>query len=393
MLKAHTQTAGLAEPRVGTRPASYDKRVALVLQGGGALGSYQAGVYQSITESDYEPDWIAGVSIGSINAAIIAGNAQTRRIDALREFWETVTASWPVGPWIGCGVLNEMHRHASGWSALMFGQPGFFRPRSPLAWLGGSSLVSVYDTGALKKTLERLVDFDRINRREMRLSMGAVNVRTGNHVYFDNTERVIGPAHVMASGALPPGFPPVEIDGEWYWDGGLVSNTPLQYVLEDYPRRSRLTFQVDLFPSRGPVPSTFEQVSERAKEIRYSSRTRMGTNTFRAMHDIRYNLTALLEQIPASLRQDPSVEFLRTVACVTTMDVVQLIYRPDEKEGASKDYQFSRPIMEARWAQGIADSRSALLVAPWLEAAPPTVGARVFDVAWDLRTARSERLD
>jgi NTE family protein len=258
----------MAEPKVPTRPASYDKKVALVLQGGGALGSYQAGVYEALSTSPYLPDWVAGISIGAINAAIIAGNPPEKRVARLKAFWEGITAPsspWPISP----GTMAGDHRRASSLRALMFGQPGFFSPRPPLHWLPGAASTSYYDTRMLKDTLERLVDFDRINAREIHFSVGAVNVRTGNFAYFDNTEMTIRPEHVMASGALPPGFPPVEIDGECYWDGGLVSNTPLQYVVEHIPRRSRLTFQVDLFHASGRQPTDLEEVSEREKDIRH----------------------------------------------------------------------------------------------------------------------------
>jgi NTE family protein len=372
--------------------ASFDKPVVLVLQGGGALGSYQAGVYQALCETEYKPDWVSGISIGAINAAIIAGNPPAKRVVALREFWEMVTAPSFYWPSLEGGAYDGLHRQASAVSAVLFGQPGFFRPHNPFAWLTGKGPVGLYDTGALKTTLERLVDFDRLNSGEMRLSIGAVNVRTGNLTYFDNMERTIGAQHVMASGALPPAFPRVEIDGEWYWDGGLVSNTPLQYALEYYPRRSRLAFQVDLFPARGLVPDTLEGVSEREKEIRYSSRTRMGTDSFSSMHNIRHNLSVLLEKLPENLRHEPSVEFLQTIACMTTMDIVQLIYRPDEVQGASKDYEFSRRTMEARWARGLADARLSLRAAPWLKPAPPAVGVRLFDVARDFQAASPERL-
>ena len=234
--------------KVPARPASYDKKVALILQGGGALGSYQAGVYEALSTSQYLPDWVAGISIGAINAAIIAGNAPAKRLERLQAFWGGITA--PSSPWpvLSSAIAGE-NRGVSSLNALMFGQPGFFAPRPAMHWLLGTP-TSYYDTSALKDTLERLVDFDRINAREIRFSVGTVNVRTGNFTYFDNAQTTIRPEHVMASGALPPGFPAVEIDGECYWDGGLVSNTPLQYVLECIPRLSRLTFQVDLFHPR-----------------------------------------------------------------------------------------------------------------------------------------------
>lgn len=375
-----------AGSRPPQRPASYDKKVALVLQGGGALGSYQAGVYEAIAQSEYPPDWVAGISIGAINAAIIAGNAPHRRVARLREFWESVTCTNML-----CAAFSIGHTEAEqrfgAWRALMLGQPGFFAPHLPFHWMSHRPPTSYYDTGPLRATLERLVDFDRINAREMRFSVGAVNVRTGNFAYFDNAETTIRPEHVMASGALPPGFPAVEIDGEQYWDGGLVSNTPLQHVVEYYPRRSRLTFQVDLFPASGPMPSDLAQVIEREKDIRYSSRTRAATDRLQTLHDMRHNINTLWDALPDELRGLPAAQCLAEWACVTTMDIVQLIYRPDEPQGGCKDYEFSRATMKARWARGLADARATLAVSPWLAPMPPEVGARTFDVLQRVRSA------
>jgi NTE family protein len=377
------------EKRVPPRPASYDKKVGLVLQGGGALGSYQAGVYEALATSEYLPDWVAGISIGAVNAAIIAGNPPEKRVERLREFWEGITAPsafWPALP----TSFPSDYRRTSSLNALMFGQPGFFSPHPPLHWLLGGSVTSYYDTSALKETLERLVDFDRINSREMRFSVGAVNVLTGNFLYFDNAKMTIRPEHVMASGALPPGFPAVEIDGEYYWDGGLVSNTPLRYVLEELPRRSRLTFQVDLFHARGPLPTNLEEVSEREKDIRYSSRTRAITDLFRFMHDLRHNINELLEMLPPDLRNTREANFLYDFGCVTTMDIVELIYRPTDPQGLSKDYEFSRATMRARWAQGLSDAQTTLAASPWLAPMPHELGARTFDVMRDvLRASKS----
>src|SRR5882757_4512984 len=276
------------------RPESYTKKVALVLQGGGALGSYQAGVYEALASSDYMPDWVAGISIGAINAALIAGNSPKLRVERLREFWRTVTTSaiWPVrisDLVNGAGLPFDLGKQMSAMHARLF----------------GNAPTSYYDTSSLKTTLERLVDFDRINSREMRFSVGAVNVRTGNFAYFDNAEIEIRTEHVLASGALPPGFSSVEIDGEHYWDGGMVSNTPLQYVIEYYPRRSHLVFQVDLFPARGALPGNLNEVTERDKDIRYSSRTRAGTDALRQMHDLRHSINMLWERLPDDLRAGP----------------------------------------------------------------------------------------
>ncbi|MDA8052047.1 MAG: patatin-like phospholipase family protein [Rhodospirillales bacterium] len=362
------------------RPVSYDKQVALVLQGGGALGSYQAGAYEALAQSEYVPDWVAGVSIGGINAAIIAGNPPPERVGRLRDFWETVTASSSEWPMIPGAFFDEMHRRAAALSALLLGQPGFFKPWDPLEWFSGDMPASYYDTSALRRTLERLIDFDRINARETRLSISAVNVETCELVHFDNVEMTIRPEHVLASTALPPGFPAVEIDGARYWDGGLVSNTPLQYVLSYYPRRSRLTFQIDLFPSSGTSPRTIEDVWERAKDIRYSSRTRAGTDHLRAMHDIRHNLNLLFESLPDSLKTSPAAAFLSEIACVTTMDIAQVIYRPENMQGPAKDYEFSRLSMQRRWPQGMADAQALLDLSPWLEPSPATTGVRVFEM-------------
>ena len=376
----------LAQP---ARPASYDKKVALVLQGGGALGSYQAGVYEALAGSEYLPDWVAGISIGAINAAIIAGNAPENCVARLRGFWDRITAptAWRTSG--SAGTADAWQRKASGLAALMFGQPGFFAPRLPQDWFSLKKPTSFYNTGALKTTMEALVDFDRINDpKEMRLSVGAVNVRTGRFAYFDSEKIAIRPEHVMASGALPPGFPPVEIDGEHYWDGGLVSNTPLQYVLDYYPRRSRLCFQVDVFQAYGQMPGALEEVGEREKDIRYSSRTRVGTQNFHERHEVRHAINELFEMLPDDLKTTEQGKRLSEFACVTRMDIAQLIYRPLEPQGASKDYEFDHDLMNERWEHGLANARATLHAAPWLASTPREVGVRVFDVMHEILTKK-----
>ena len=373
------------------RPASYDKKVGLVLQGGGALGSYQAGVYEALASSEYLPDWVAGISIGAINAAIIAGNAPEHRVQRLRSFWEEITAPTKLWPSAPDGPLAAWQHGASALAALMFGQPGFFTPRPPQDWLSLDEWVSYYKTAALKGTLERLVDFDRINdARDMRLSVGAVNVLTGHFAYFDSEKITIRPEHVMASGALPPGFPPIEIDGEQYWDGGLFSNTPLQYVVDYSPRRSRLIFQVDVFPAHGRLPTNLDEVNERDKDIRYSSRTRLTTDTLREKHDVRHAINELHKLLPPDLAKTEQAKRLYEYGCVTEMDIVQLIYRPMEPLGAFKDFEFSRSTMAARWKQGLSDVLIALQASPWLAPMPNELGVRVFDVMHDILTGRSE---
>jgi len=361
------------------RPADYDKTIALVLQGGGALGSYQAGVYAALAESDYLPDWVAGISIGAINAALITGNPPERRVERLRQFWERITTPGLAG----LAAFDPARRQAAALQALLCGQTGFFTPRSPLDFALPPQKLSYYDTSALRGTLEELVDFDRINAKEMAFSVAAVQVRSGNFAWFDNRHMKIRPEHVMASGALPPGFPPVEIDGEAYWDGGLVSNTPLEYVLDYSPRRSRLTFQVDLFPASGALPETLDDVAEREKDIRFSSRTRTGTTSARQTHDLRHAVNALWDLLPPELRRTAEARTLYEFGCVTTMDIVQLIYRPAERLGSTKDFEFSRPTMARRWDAGHADATATLAQSPWLVAMPADVGVRTFDVLRD----------
>jgi NTE family protein len=360
--------------------SEYDKQIALVLQGGGALGAYQAGVYEPMAERGYQPDWVAGISIGAINSAIIARNEPENRVARLREFWDQVSS--PSASWLDLphDAWRDMMRRLSAMSALMFGQPGFFRPNLLRCWATGQLPTSYYDTSDLKDTLDRLVDFDRTNARGTRFSVGAVNVRTGNFAYFDNARQTIRPEHVMASGALPPGFPAIEIDGEFYWDGGLVSNTPLRYILETLPRHSTLAFQVDVFAAQGELPWCLDAVSEREKDIRYSSRTRMGVETFRYAHTLRRNIAKLLAKLPDALKNEPEVEFLNRAACQTTMDIVELIYCPMVTQGPSKDYEFLHATMLRRWNQGLSDARASIASAPWLEPAPPEVAVRTFDV-------------
>jgi NTE family protein len=345
--------------------------IALLLQGGGALGAYQAGVYQALSEARLQPDWVAGISIGAINAALIAGNPPETRLECLREFWECITPTTPLDAiaklesmsWMrgefGRGYFNQL----SAATALMVGAPSFFEPRMPMAWLhpqGSLEATSFYNTARLKSTLERLIDFDRINSGEMRFSVGAVNVTSGNFVYFDNTTHVIRAEHVMASGALPPGFPAIEIDSEFYWDGGLVSNTPLQWVLESEPQQDTLAFQVDVWSARGAFPRNLAEVMGRQKEIQYSSRTRSNSDRFRYTQRLRNTLGSLLEKLPEELQRLPELELLRPVASTRAYNIVQLIYRAKGYESHSKDYEFSRLSMEEHWRAGYHDTARML---------------------------------
>jgi NTE family protein len=355
---------------------------ALVLQGGGALGAYQAGVYEAMTEGDSEIDWVAGVSIGAINAALIAGNAPDKRVARLNEFWHEVSSAPAQNVPVLWGDRAWMNQWSAASGALL-GIPGFFKPRlGPSLVLGGAApVLSYYDTAPLKATLERLVDFDRINAREMRLSVGAVNVRSGNSIYFDNTTQKIGVEHIMASGALPPGFAPVHIDGQDYWDGGILSNTPLQYVLDSFPRTRRLVvLQVDLFSARGPMPRTLSEVNERQKDITYSSRTRMTTDALASNINLQQALSDLLTRLPARLRTDPAVTALNAHMTHQPVDIVHLIYRDKPYELDSKDYEFSRAMVEEHWMAGMRDMRNTIAHPEWLQSATEN-GVTTFDLA------------
>jgi NTE family protein len=294
------------------------ERIALILQGGGALGSYQAGVYQALAEANLHPDWVAGISIGAINSALIAGNSPRKRVERLREFWEAVSTP-PFGitdlTWfeVRDELTPSLVNQARSLGILLGGAPNFFRPRVPPPFLqpnGTLEAVSYYDVAPLKATLERLVDFDLVNACATRFSVGAVNVRTGNFVYFDSTTHQICPEHVIASASLPPGFPPTEIEGEYYWDGGLVSNTPLQWVLDSRPGKDTLAFQVDLWSARGEFPRNLLEAETRQKEIRYSSRTRMATDQFKKKQILRRAAARLLAKVPKDLLQTAEAEML-----------------------------------------------------------------------------------
>jgi NTE family protein len=344
---------------------------ALVLQGGGALGAYQAGVYQGLHEAGIRPNWLAGISIGALNAAVIAGAPESERVERLREFWETICAvpiEFPANDDLTGGMpfamaFRPVQNTMAAMRALTMGQNGFFKPRFPPPFLSpfsGDPATSFYDTAPLKATLERLVDFDRLNSGETRVSVAAVNVRNGNLVYFDTAERALRPEHFMASGALPPGFPAVEIDGEYYWDGGVVSNTPLSRVLTSEPRRDTLTFQVDLWSAKGRLPYDLREVWSRQKDIQYSSRTRAITNHMMQMQKMRQALLQVLDKLPEEARRDPEVIEIADLASHRATNIIHLIYQSKAFEGHSKDYEFGPDAMRAHWQSGLEDIRRTL---------------------------------
>jgi NTE family protein len=359
----------------------------LLLQGGGALGSYQAGVYEALTEADLHPDWVAGISIGAVNAALVAGNPLEKRVEKLREFWEAVSTP-PLGvPFLkSFEIEDESTRRfvnqMRAFGILLFGAPHFFTPRMsrPLFWpTPDAGTVSHYDVAPLKATLERLVDFDRLNSGIMRLSVGAVNVRTGNFVYFDTTSHRISSAHIIASGSLPPGFPPTEVDGEHYWDGGLVSNTPLQWVLDSRPRRDTLAFQVDVWHAEGELPRDLAEAEVRQKEIVYSSRTRAATDQYKKAQKLRLAFADLIKRLPEELRTHPDVQMLEKEADDKVCNIVHLIYHARKYEGVAKDYEFSRRTMEEHWKSGYDDAIRSLTHPEVMQPPDRLEGVRTFD--------------
>ena len=389
------QTSGATIP--GAQPAGEAtkrtpfERIALLLQGGGALGAYQAGVYQALAENGLHPDWVAGISIGAFNSAIIAGNAPENRVERLREFWESVSAS-PLGlpnftaldppGQFGRQFINQ----AQAMNILLFGAPHFFVPRVPPPTLwppGGATKASYYDNSPARATLARLVDFDRINNGGMRFSVGAVDVGSGNFTYFDSTTHTIRLDHVIASGSLPPGFAATEVDGRHYWDGGLISNTPLQWVLDSEPRRDTLAFQVDLWSARGDLPKDLIEVEIRQKEITYSSRNRAATDEYKRVQKLRIALANLLRQLPAELRDSKDVKLLQEVANDKVCNIVHLIYRAQKYEGVAKDYEFSRRTMEEHWSTGYSNARETLANPQVLQLPDRHEGVRTFDICGD----------
>ncbi|HEY2628496.1 MAG TPA: patatin-like phospholipase family protein [Usitatibacter sp.] len=359
------------------------EHIVFVLQGGGALGAYQAGVFEEIAKFPREPVWIAGVSIGAINAALIAGNPPKRRVARLREFWNLVSSG-------SCGITpmvdeqrSAVHQLNAFVSASM-GVPGFYQPRFPPPFLqapGTPEAISFYDTSPLRATLERLVDFDLINSQKLRLSVGAVNVRTGNSVYFDTRHQKIGPEHIMASGALPPAFPPVVIEGEAYWDGGIVSNTPLQYVLDRREVARILIAQVDLFSATGAIPDNMPAVMSRQKEIMYSSRTRFNTDTLAQIQRNKRLVLDLIAKLPVKQRESADIKRLRAANRTAHIDVVHLIYRHSSFELESKDYEFSRETVLEHWAAGKRDMQRTIEHPDLLIRNRVDDGVTVYDLA------------
>ncbi|MFA5951140.1 MAG: patatin-like phospholipase family protein [Hyphomicrobium sp.] len=350
-------------------------QIVLVFQGGGALGAYQAGVYQALHEAGIEPDWIIGTSIGAINAALIAGNEPQRRLSAIEDFWKRMADKSPLYSWPGFGLAA----HAiSNWQTITGGIKGFFEPQ-PLAFFGpwielGAEHAGYYSTAPLEKTLSELVDFGLINRNRPRLTVGAAHVRTSQMRYFDTRQGEIGVEHIMASGALPPAFPAVRIDGDLYWDGGILSNTPAEVIFDDHPRRNSLVFSVHLWNPIGPEPQTMSDVALRHKDIQYSSRVATHILRQAQIHRLRHVIKELTAYVPESVRKSDEVQKLAAYACVTKMHIVQLLSPSLEHEDQTKDIDFSLTDIRQRWQAGYERTLKTIELAPWTNESDPLEG-------------------
>jgi NTE family protein len=350
-------------------------QIVLVLQGGGALGAYQAGVYQALQEFGIEPDWVIGTSIGAINAGLIAGNAPENRLDRMREFWQRVRHN-PLARLMGATPL--VGPLAANLMTISGGVSSFFEPNF-LAFAGmsvplGAERAGYYSTQPLQRTLEELTDTDLLNAGHPRLTVGAANVRTAEMTYFDSRDTTLSVKHIMASGALPPAFPAIRIDGELYWDGGILSNTPVEAVFDDNPRRNSLVFAVHVWSPQGPEPDSIGKVLARQKDLQYSSRAKSHIDRQKQIHKLRHIISEMAQAIPSEGRNDPALREMMAYGCKTRMHVVRLLAPHLEGEDHSKDIDFSPGGIKHRWDAGYADTRRVLKQAPWTHEFDPLEG-------------------
>ena len=375
MNPSKTPTPDPPTPATSAKSLSDLGQVVLVFQGGGALGAYQIGVYEALRERGVEPDWIIGTSIGAINGAILAGNAPENRLAALEAFWAR----------IGHGGFLEMFSGAPGANALlanfatmMTGLPGFFKP-NPFAFMGASAPLGpesagYYSTAPLEATLREVIDLERLNSGAPRLTVGAAKVASGEMRYFDSREMPLDLKHVMASGALPPAFPAVRIDGDLYWDGGIVSNTPVEAIFDDRPRRNGVIFSVHIWQTHGAEPNTISQVMNRQKDVQYSSRSATHIARQKQLHRLRHIIAELAQRLPAAEREKPEVKALAAYGCLTRMHVVRLLAPALDGEDHTKDIDFSREGVRRRRTAGREDTLRALDSEPWRKESDPLEG-------------------
>ncbi len=384
--KTTTKARGAGSQKTLASQLAQYERVGLMLQGGGALGAYQLGVYRALDEAGCTPDWLCGLSIGAINGALIAGNEPGRRVARLEAFWDRISSP-SIFPADSPDVpMPSWMQALSAWGTMTFGQPGFFRPRSVNPWLSQANdetATSLYETEALRATLLELVDFDWLNdrkRNSMRLSVGAVAVETGNYRFFDSKIERIEPAHIMASGALPPALPMVKIGDHHYWDGGIISNTPLQYVLDQEDDLRTLIFQVDLFSARGALPTKMSQVLTRHKDIMYSSRTRQATTAFKRILTLRRQLADALKRVPANKLRAGEAALMHDYADAGVANLVQLIYQGKELKSDNKDYEFSVQAIRTHINAGLSDAKRTLEMPNWFDVPDPEIGVVEHDI-------------
>lgn len=362
-----------------SRDSSLPGQVVLVMQGGGAPGCYQAGVYQALHEAGIEPDWVIGTSIGAINGAIITGNDVAHRLERLREFWTRVENP-PPAPW--SLISPKAAEVANRVTTLLTGVPGFFAPNPAIAWgldaEVGVEQAAIYTVEPLKNLLPNLLDFDRVNSGKPRFTLGLVSVRSGQMRYFDSRHDSIGLDHVLASSAIPPSFPAVRIGGEAYWDGGIYSNTPVEAVFDDNPRRSSVVFAVQIWHTRGPEPESVEQVMTREKDILFGSRSRSHIARQAQLHRMRHVVRELVDMLPEDRRNTPEAKELAGYGCTTVMHLVELNAQPLDGENNSRDFDFSPAAIRARWQAGYADANRMIAKRPWENPVDPTLGIGVY---------------
>ncbi|VEG92275.1 patatin-like phospholipase family protein [Legionella spiritensis] len=386
----HKDALGLInkpEKSTGVRQ-KYD-RIACVFQGGGALGAFQVGAFRAIHEQGYRPNFYAGVSIGSINSSIIAGNPPEKQIDKLMEFWDTIVPDlWSdaMATFHNIEFMHHLHNRISSMAVVFQGLEGFFRPRlvppTPLT-RDTPDKLSYYDTSPLKHTLEKLIDFDLINDKHVTLCLGAVNIATGQMEFFNNQKMTITPEHVMASGALPPGFPAIKIDDDYYWDGGIYANTPLVTVLDALPEQDTLCFVIDCFSLEGQLPITMDQLEERQKDIRYASHSRRLTNVYTSRQNLQAAIQFLGTQLPAEVKKDPEIQKILKLGHEKRFSVVHIIYSGTPYSHSYKDYNFAHYVIDLRLREGYENAMKVLKEPEWENKTEKKLACSIYGVSSD----------
>jgi len=388
--KHHTEAMGLInkpEPKKCTARKQHYDRIACVFQGGGALGAYQVGAYRALQENGYTPNYLAGVSIGGINCAIIAGNTREKHLEKLHEFWDMITPTLLTDMFIddytSFDFTHHLHNRMGAMRALMCGLDGFFKPRFPTPGPFSEDTpdnLSYYDTSELKTSLENLIDFDMINDKKVTLCLGAVNVVSGEMIFFNNQKMIITPEHVMASGALPPGFPAIKIGDDYFWDGGIYANTPLVTVMDALPELDTLCFVVDCFRLQGKLPKNMDQMEERQKDIRYASHSRRLTNIYASRQNLQLAIEHLGKKLPPELRDDPEIQEILALGHAKRFSVVHVIYEGTPYSHSFKDYNFVRSAVDHRMKTGYENTLNILKNREWEKQCDKTMACSIYGV-------------